>query len=127
MIKFQSYSLNNIILTNEVLTAYINNFWNDIFTNLLQNSKKVHLMLMIKVVYNDPEIGTRTIGQLRRVNYSDNDFFIINTPRITKKINIHLETMGGIRTIGATGCFRMRINSPEFFNALKDYNFKVNY
>ena len=34
MIKFHTYSIEKIILTNEILNAYITNFWNDIFTSI---------------------------------------------------------------------------------------------
>lgn len=34
MIKYQTYSLNNLLLSPQVLEAYITNFWNDIFAPL---------------------------------------------------------------------------------------------
>jgi hypothetical protein len=42
-------------------------------------------------------------------------------------LQIHHETDAGIRTVSPNGSFRMRIHSPEYYNALKDYNFSVNY
>jgi len=73
MVKFQSYSTNNLLLTKEVLESYITNFWNDIFTSI-KDSK--HLMLMCKVDFNESEMGYRTLGHLRRVNYEDKELFI---------------------------------------------------
>jgi len=73
MIKLQTYSINKLLLTNEVLEANITNFWNDIFTSI-KDSK--HLMLMVKVEFNEGELGYRTLGDLRRVNYSDKELFV---------------------------------------------------
>jgi hypothetical protein len=33
-------------------------------------------MLMVKVEFNETELGYRTLGDLRRVNYSDKELFI---------------------------------------------------
>jgi hypothetical protein len=73
MVKFQTYSINNLILTKEVLDSYITNFWNDIFTSVKDNK---HLMLMCKVEFNESEKGYRTLGHLRRVNFDDKELFI---------------------------------------------------
>jgi len=75
MIKFQSYSINNLLLTNQVLDAYITNFWNDVFSQLIKSSDK-HLLLMCKVEFNNSELGYRTLGELRRVNFDDKEMFI---------------------------------------------------
>jgi hypothetical protein len=73
MVKYQTYSLNNLMLTNQILEAYITNFWNDIFTSIKDNK---HLMLLCKVEFNESEMGYRTLGDLRRVNYEDKEQFI---------------------------------------------------
>jgi len=71
--QLQSYSIKKLLLTNKVLEAYINHFWSEIFVPI-QDTK--HLMLMCKVEFNDPNLGYRTLGQLRRVNFSDKELFI---------------------------------------------------
>jgi DNA polymerase type B, organellar and viral len=75
MVQIQTYSFKNILLTNEVLGSYINRFWEDIFTKIKDTK---HLMIMCKVEFDDTEeiVGYRTLGHLRRVNYSDKDLFI---------------------------------------------------
>ena len=73
MIKLQTYPINNLLLTSEVLESYITNFWNDIFSSIKDTS---HLMLMCKVEFNDGELGYRTLGDLRRVNFSDKELFV---------------------------------------------------
>ena len=75
MIKTQSYSVNNNLLTNQILGIYINNFWSDVFTPLISSGDK-HLLLMCKVEFNDTSVGYRTLGDLRRVNFNDRDLFI---------------------------------------------------
>lgn len=71
MVKFQTYKLNNLLLTNQLLEAYINHFWNDIFIPLQENK---HLMVLCKVEFNDS--GYKTLGHLRRVNKADKELFI---------------------------------------------------
>lgn len=62
MIKTQTYTLKSTIsLTNEVLKAYINFFWNDIFKPLHQ-VRDIHLMLICKVEFTDTDIGYRTLA-----------------------------------------------------------------
>jgi hypothetical protein len=73
MIKLKNYTTNNELLTNELLVTYINNFWNDIFTDIKNTS---HLMLMCKVQFTKEEMGYRTLGHLRKVNFKDKELFI---------------------------------------------------
>ena len=74
MIKIKSYSItNNLTLTNELLGSYINHFWIDIFNNIKDTS---HLLLMCKVNFSDENLGHRTLGHLRKVNFNDKDLFI---------------------------------------------------
>jgi hypothetical protein len=59
------------------MEEYINNFWNDVFSPIVDSAEAPkHLMLMCKVEFNDLELGYRTLGHLRRVNYTDKDLFI---------------------------------------------------
>jgi hypothetical protein len=77
MIKSHSYTITNLPLTNKVLEAYINNFWGDVFSSLISSSTgDKHLMLMCKVEFNELELGYRTLGDLRRVNFDDKELFI---------------------------------------------------
>jgi hypothetical protein len=74
MLQLKNYKIQKTIVTNEVLNAYITHFWNDVFKpiNNLSNSK--HLMLMCKVEFVDT--GYRTLGHLRKVNYSDKELYL---------------------------------------------------
>ena len=72
MVKFQTYKLDNLILTNPLLEAYINKFWDEIFRPISENNK--HLMVLCKVEFKDS--GYKTLGHLRSVNFTDNDLFI---------------------------------------------------
>lgn len=72
MIKSLTYPINNITLTNEILSLYINNFWLDIFSSLTDK----HLLLMCKVEFSDSELGYRTLGHLRKVNFADKQLFV---------------------------------------------------
>jgi hypothetical protein len=74
MIKNQIYSVNNLLLTKEVVSSYIQFFWKDTFS-LLKNKGK-YLMVLVKVKYADPMLGYSTLGHLRSVNFSDKELFI---------------------------------------------------
>lgn len=75
MIKFQTYKLNNLILTNPLLESYINIFLirDDIFSSIKENK---HLMVLCKVEFQLNDCGYKTLGELRRVNFTDKDLFI---------------------------------------------------
>jgi len=74
MIKLKTYPItNNLILTNEILGSFINNFWNDVFINIKDTS---HLLLMVKVHFTESEMGYKTLGNLRKVNFTDKELFI---------------------------------------------------
>ena len=76
MLQFKNYKLTKTIVTDEVLNAYINNFWNDVFTPINNSKSPKHLLLMCKVVFADSALGYRTLGHLRKVNFSDKELFI---------------------------------------------------
>lgn len=73
MIQIQKYSIDNGILTNKLLITYINQFWLDIFSKVKGDK---HLWLMCKVHYSEEELGHKTLGQLRRVNFDDKELFL---------------------------------------------------
>src|SRR5258706_8371419 len=74
MIKIKTYPIaSDISLTNEILNSYITNFWNDIYKNIKDTS---HLMLMCKVQFTETELGYKTLGHLRIVNFNDRELFI---------------------------------------------------
>lgn len=76
MINLKTYNIQNLTLTHNLLSSFIIKFWNDIFAPL--NNKKTHLMLMVTVEFNnsDENLGHRTLGHLRKVNFTDKDLFI---------------------------------------------------
>jgi hypothetical protein len=73
MIKIKSYPILDVLLTKKVLNVYISQFWNEIFSPI-KNSK--HLWLMVKVNYSEEELGYKTLGHLRRVNFTDKELFL---------------------------------------------------
>ena len=72
MIQRQNYTIKSLLITNELLTIYINRFWSDIFSKIKNNK---HLMLMCKVQYLNSDLGYRTLGDLRSVNFDDKELF----------------------------------------------------
>jgi hypothetical protein len=73
MIKIQTYNINKTItLTKDSLTQFISKFWNEIFATL-DNKDNIHLMLLVKVQFVNDEV--RTLANMRKVNFTDNDLF----------------------------------------------------
>jgi hypothetical protein len=93
MIQIKSYSINsNQILTNEVLDSYITRFWNEVYASLISNNEEIHLMILCKVQYSDnedTELGYKTLGPLRRVEFKDKDLFI---NYLTERLGILIES-----------------------------------
>src|SRR5258705_2698373 len=77
MIKIKTYSINNSLISNELLSAYIDLFWKEVFEQLTKGPGMQHLMIMCKASFNAHiiETGMRTLGHLRRVNYEDKELF----------------------------------------------------
>jgi len=77
MIKIKTYPISNSILTSELLSAYIDLFWKEVFEQLTKGPSMHHLMLMCKISFNSTsmDMGYRTLGHLRRVNYEDKELF----------------------------------------------------
>lgn len=84
MLHNKSYSVKSQIVTNEILTSYINKFWNEVFTPLLSDNKNKHLMILCKIQYsNDLEDSLsesvngsyKTLSPLRRVEIIDKELF----------------------------------------------------
>jgi hypothetical protein len=73
MIKTQTYPINNLPITSELLTSFINSFWREIFNSLRDTN---HLYLLCKVQFADQKVGYRTLGHLRKVNFEDKELFI---------------------------------------------------
>jgi hypothetical protein len=73
MIQIKKYPIQNILLSKQVLSIYINKFWNDVFSQIKSGN---HLWLMCKVNFTEAEQGYKTLGHLRRVNFTDKELFI---------------------------------------------------
>jgi len=73
MIRLKTYPINNSLLTNETLGSFINNFWEEIFHSIKDTK---HLLILCKVQFSENELGYRTLGHLRRVNFEDKELFL---------------------------------------------------
>ena len=69
MLKFKTYNIENISITNEVLSIYLTNFWNDIYKPLISKVVNKHLLILIKIQFSNGD--HRSIGQSRLVNYNE--------------------------------------------------------
>jgi hypothetical protein len=79
-------------------------------------------------------VGTirKFIGDITILN--NNDYYWFGDCDISTKkdlyqpyLQLHNNTKHGMRTISPNGSFNMILNSCEYFNALKDYNIKINH
>ena len=76
-ISIKNYNFNPALcLTEQILTSAINNFWSDVFKPLILKSEKTHLLILVKVQFEDDSMGYRTLGELRAANFNDKDLFI---------------------------------------------------
>jgi hypothetical protein len=73
MIQTKTYSIKNLPLTNELLVNYISKFWEELFSSIKDTK---HLLILSKVQFIDNEMGYRTIGHLRKVNFDDKQLYI---------------------------------------------------
>jgi hypothetical protein len=53
MIKLQTYNINNLPLTNEILVSYISKFWDEIFSSIKDTN---HLLILCKVQITNKDI-----------------------------------------------------------------------
>jgi len=73
MIKTITYPINNLPITNKLLEQFITKFWEEIFISIKDTH---HLLILCKVQFSDSEQGYRTLGHLRKCNFSDKELFI---------------------------------------------------
>ena len=83
MINYQYYKLpQGSNLNPALLKAYINKFWEDYYKAAAAADPNSHLLLMCKVHFSSSHykesggLTYRSLGALRRVNYTDKDLFI---------------------------------------------------
>jgi len=74
MIKTITYTIKNLFLNKDTLSTYINKFWSKTFKSLVKDGAK-HIMILVKVQYFE-ELGYRTLGHLRCVNFEDKELFL---------------------------------------------------
>lgn len=87
LFSYKSYNTNNISLTPEVLSVYIDNFWNDVFRKITKFNEK-HLMLMIQLHYDGDMTGYRTLANMKKVTFSDKKHF---KSYITENLLLHTD------------------------------------
>jgi DNA polymerase type B, organellar and viral len=121
MIKTQTYNIKNLYITNEVLSTYISLFWNDIYSKLDVSNK--HLMLLLKIQYSEEDLGYKTLGHLRRVNFEDKSAFI---NYITERIGILHDsyTTLSVSELHFTYIIKEGLASSEDLRMLSDHNVK---
>lgn len=73
----RSYKLSqSTIITKDIMSGYVNLFWDDVYIPLNISNMNSHLLLMCKVEFSDPALGYRTLGDMRKVNFSDKNLYI---------------------------------------------------
>lgn len=70
------------------------------------------------------------IGDITILN--DNDYYWFGDISTKKDLyqpylQLQVDTKNGMRTISPNGSFNMILNSPEYFNSIKDFNIKINH
>lgn len=76
MINQKVYNLpESISLTPQILTKYVQLFWDEVFFPLHLVKNDMHLLLLCKVSFVDTELGYKTLADMRKVNYEDCNLF----------------------------------------------------
>ena len=75
MIKVQNYPTKDLMLTEDIISSYVSLFWMDVFSKIHTEESPKHLYLMCKALYQDKQMGYRTLGHLVKVNFKDKDLF----------------------------------------------------
>jgi hypothetical protein len=92
MIKIKTYNISNGITLNiKILNIYIIKFWKDVFEPAIQQGDNKHLMILCKIKYNDDinSAGYKTLGPLRRVEFSDKELF---TEYLQERLELLIES-----------------------------------
>lgn len=71
MIQLTKYKLNNLLLNEHLISQYVTQFWNEIFNSIHSETSPKHLLILVKVHFNDHQLGYRTLGHLVKANYRD--------------------------------------------------------
>ena len=74
MLQTKKYGIpSTTTLTKVSLTHFINSFWSDVY-NVIENRDDVHLLVLVKVMFNNGDF--RTLADMRALNFIDKDLFI---------------------------------------------------
>lgn len=124
MIKIKTYKLNNLVLTNDTLSVYINQFWNDTYSKLVSNNKNIHIMLLCKAHFTESSLGYRTLGNLRKVNFEDKALFLTF---LTERLGILSDaySVNSISKISFTYIIKTGVASPSDRLLLQDLTSKL--
>ena len=76
MINTITYPIKDLFLTKSVIASFIQRFWNEEYTSIIEDGIQKHLMILVKVEFTEEEQGYRTLGHLRKVNFEDKNQFI---------------------------------------------------
>lgn len=64
------------ILGKLIINHYLNLFWSEVFSTITSNENPKYLNILFQVNFKDETLGYRTIGHLRKVNFSDKKAYI---------------------------------------------------
>jgi DNA polymerase type B, organellar and viral len=76
MIKTRTYPITDLFLNKGVVSSFIQRFWNEVYSPINKTGAENHLMVLVKVQYTESELGYKTLGHLRKVNFEDRNQFV---------------------------------------------------
>ena len=50
-------------------------FWNDVFKEVISKKPNAHLLLILRVKFDDENMGHKSLAHMRRVNFEDKELF----------------------------------------------------
>ena len=72
----QVYNLTGLTsLNSQTLKTHVDLFWKDIFKEINDKDPDTHLLVIVRVKFEDVNVGYRSIADMRRVNFTDREEF----------------------------------------------------
>ena len=65
----------NSVLAPQLISSFLNSFWVEVFKPINKRGNN-HLLMIVKVCFEDSAEGFKTITPMRRVNYADRKLYI---------------------------------------------------
>ena len=122
MASNQIYTLpKSLIITPTILKEYVQLFWSETYLPLHSSNSNMHLMVICKVKYSDPQMGYKSIAHLRKITVSDQEAFanylIARLGQLTESYHdsaVEVIIFSHLFKVGKPDSQRLLVTEPEY-------------